>query len=93
MTSVSASHIILIPIPPVPVQSRRPEWGSNPQPPHEEKHSLATELPHPPKSRWHLNSTIYNMQCGNRDGTAGVCTIYAFKTILVIHFSSSDYNG
>ena len=46
MTSVSAGHIILTPT--QPVGSERPQWESNPGPPHQESHALPTELPHPP---------------------------------------------
>ena len=42
MTSVSADHIILTPI--QPVGCGRPQWGSNPGPPHQESHSLPNKL-------------------------------------------------
>ena len=41
MTSVSAGHIILTPT--QPVGSGRPQWKSNPGPPHEESSALPTE--------------------------------------------------
>ena len=46
MTSVSAGHIILAPT--QPVESGRPQWGSNLRPPHQESRALPTELPPPP---------------------------------------------
>ena len=46
MTSVSAGHIILTPT--QPVGSGRPQRESNPGPPHQESHTLLTELPRPP---------------------------------------------
>ena len=48
MTSVSAGHIILTPT--QPVGSGRPQWESNPGPPHQEPRALLTELPRPPPS-------------------------------------------
>ena len=49
MTSVSAGHIILTPT--QPVGSGRPQWVSNPGPPHQESCALPTELPPPPPPR------------------------------------------
>ena len=46
MTSVSAGHIILTPT--QSVGSGRPQWGSNPRPPHQKSHALPTELTPPP---------------------------------------------
>ena len=46
MTSVSAGHIILTPT--QPVGSGRPQWESNPGPPHQKSRALPTELPRPP---------------------------------------------
>ena len=46
MTSVSASHIVLIPT--QPVGSGRPQRESNPGPPHQESRALPAELPPPP---------------------------------------------
>ena len=46
MTSVSAGHIILTPT--QPVGSGRPQWQSNPEPPHQQSRALPTELPRPP---------------------------------------------
>ena len=45
MTSVSAGHIILTPT--QPVGSGRSQRESNPGPPHQEPHTLPTELPRP----------------------------------------------
>ena len=46
MTSVSAGHIILTLT--QPVGSGRPQWESNPGPPHQKSRALPTELPPPP---------------------------------------------
>ena len=46
MTSVAAGHIILTPT--QPVGSGRPQWESNPGPPHQESRTLPTELPPSP---------------------------------------------
>ena len=46
MTSVSAGHIILTPT--QLVGSGRPQWESNPWPPHQESRALPTELQCPP---------------------------------------------
>ena len=45
MAFVSAGHIILTPT--QPVGSGRPQWESNPGPPHQESRALPTELPLP----------------------------------------------
>ena len=42
MTSVSAGHIILTPT--QPVGSGRPQWKSNPGPPHQESFALEGEV-------------------------------------------------
>ena len=47
MISFSAGHIILTPT--QPVESGRPQWESNPGPPHQESRALPTELPCPPR--------------------------------------------
>ena len=46
MTSVSAGHIILSPT--QPVGSGRPQWESNPGPPHQESRALPTGATAPP---------------------------------------------
>ena len=48
MTSVSAGHIILKP---TQLGSGRPQWESNPGPPHQKSRALPTELPRPPRRR------------------------------------------
>ena len=53
MTSVSAGHIIQTPT--QPVGSGRPQWGSNPGPPHQESRALpqSYRAPPPPQKRFH----------------------------------------
>ena len=45
MTSVSAGHVILTPVQPLPVGSGWPRWESNSRPPDQESRALPTELP------------------------------------------------
>ena len=63
VTSVSAGHIILT-SPTQPVGSGRPQWQSNPGPPHQELRALPTDLSRPPMSDRNIliycNNMVWN---------------------------------
>ena len=70
MTSVSVGHIILTPT--QPVGSGRPQWESNPGPPHQESRAVPTELPPPlPPVVVPLNSALFRELVGCAQQTRG----------------------
>ena len=64
MTSDSAGHIILTPT--QPVGSGRPEWESNPEPPHQKSRILPTEL-----SRLHVACGPQEKVMGDSEDPSG----------------------